>query len=654
MLLKNRYLIWCLATGAVSALALAPNRAQAATDPAEKERELIAVLRSDSPPDQKAITCKRLAVYGTEEAVPALAPLLLDKDLASWARIALEAIPGEAADAALRAAMPKLQGRLLVGTINSIGVRRDGKAVGELSLKLNDNDAEVASAAAVALGRIGGAQAAGALKDSLPGATAEVRPSVAEGCIRCAERFLADGQVAPAVGLYDVVRHAEVPKQKVLEAIRGAILARGAEGIVLLVEQLQSQDKALFGIGLRTARELPGTKATEAVVAEMHRATAERQPLLLLALADRGDEAALPTIFEAAKSGPKKLQMVAVSVLDRMGKMSSVPVLIEVAAEPDPELAQAALVALTRMPGNELDAKLLDQLGKASGKTRRVLIELSARRQIEGAVPMIVKYAQDPSPTIRSAAIQALGAIGGANQVNELVNLLSTAQNAKQRQDIEQALLAISGRLGESSTHYLLPLAHNEDSSVRKVALHAFASAGGSEALTAVKRAVDDKDETVQDEAVRTLATWPNTWPEDEAIAPSLLDLAKNSKKNNYKVLALRGYLQYLQGDKKLKNEDKIAKIQEALPLMSRPEEKQLAIAVVQSVPTAGALELLVNLSGEPSVLEDACSAIVDIATRNIPGVAAADRRKALQTALEKSNNEATKRKATAALAKIG
>ncbi|HYG35983.1 MAG TPA: HEAT repeat domain-containing protein, partial [Clostridia bacterium] len=145
---------------AVVGLVLTFSQAKAAEvreNPAEKQRQLIAVLQSDAAPGQKAITCKQLAIYGTDEAVPALAPLLADERLASWARIALEAIPGPAADEALRQAMDKVQGKLLVGVINSIGVRRDVKAVKGLISKLETADAEVASAAAVALGQIGGA-----------------------------------------------------------------------------------------------------------------------------------------------------------------------------------------------------------------------------------------------------------------------------------------------------------------------------------------------------------------------------------------------------------------------------------------------------------------------------------------------------------------
>src|SRR5581483_8858753 len=257
--------------------ALGPNAgaAEAPGNAAEMEHKLIAVLKSDASPDEKAITCKKLAVYGNEEAVPVLAPLLLDPHLASWARIALEVIPGESADAALRDAVPKLQGRLLVGTINSIGVRRDLRAVSELASKLKDSDPDVISAAAVALGRIGGTDAATALKEALAAAPVAARGSVAEGCIRCAERFLAERHSAPAIELYDLVRKSDVPKENILEGVRGAILARRDDGIPLLVEQLHSQDRELFRIGLRAARELPGAKATKTVSDEMHHATPE-------------------------------------------------------------------------------------------------------------------------------------------------------------------------------------------------------------------------------------------------------------------------------------------------------------------------------------------------------------------------------------------
>ena len=610
------------------------------------ESKLIAVLTSDAPPQDKAITCKQLAIYGSKNAVPALAALLTDKELASWARIALEAIPDPAADEALRQAMAKVEGRLLVGVINSIGVRRDAKAVDGLVGRLKDADAAVASASAAALGHIGGASAAKALEPLLAGAPPAVRPAIAEGCILCAERFLADGNRDEAVRLYDAVRRADVPKQRILEATRGAILARGAAGVPLLVEQLKSTDLAFFGIGLRTARELPGPEATEALAAEMGRAASDRQALMLMALADRGDAKALPTVLAVVKTGATHVRVAAMDMLARFGNVSCVPVLLEAAVDSDAEVAQKAKGTLIRLPGQDVDADLVTRLAQATGKMRRAVIEVAKQRRIAAALPAMARCVDDADAGVRGAAIEALGILGGDKQVADLARVLPKA-DAKERADIEKALLKISGRGGEACVPPLMPLARSGDAALRVIALHALACAGGPGALAAVQAAISDKEETVQDEAVRTLSTWPSMWPEDAGAAEPLLALAKSSKKMTHQVLALRGYLQYVQGTKKLKDEERLAKVNAVLPLVTRVEEKRLAISALGTIETAGALEMLATLAAEPATAEEACLAIVNLAgSKNLKGASKPLLRKALQTAVDKSKNAGTKKKA--------
>ena len=177
----------------ISLAAVALQAANAPSATPDKEAALIETLRSAPRPD-KAIACKQLAIYGSKQAVPELAPLLADPQLASWARIALEAIPDPSAGEALLTATNSLKGELLVGAINSIGVRRDAAAVDALVGHLKDQDADVAAAAAVALGHIGTPPAAFALRRSLAGSTGKLQSAVAEGCILCAERLMAEGQ----------------------------------------------------------------------------------------------------------------------------------------------------------------------------------------------------------------------------------------------------------------------------------------------------------------------------------------------------------------------------------------------------------------------------------------------------------------------------
>jgi len=644
MIIKKRYFSWCAILIIVIASAGTVAQDQPAAD--VKQNDLIAVLQSDAPKSEKAITCKRLAIYGTEQCVPVLAPLLADKELASWARIALEAIPGPVADAALRNVVGKLEGRLLVGAINSIGVRRDVQAVDTLVQKLDDANTDVASAAAVALGHIGGEQAAKALTQSLADAPAGVRSAAAEGCILCAEQFLAHNRTAEAVTLYDTVRQADVPDQRHIEAIRGAILARRSAGVPLLIEQLRSEDRKKLGIGLRTARELPGRDVTEALAVELAHLSPDRRPMLLLALADRNDSAVLPTVHKAAQSGPKDLRITAINILIRLGNISCVPVLLDAAIEDDAELEQAAMETLVRLPGKDVDSSLLDRLPQAKGKLQQVLIELAGQRQISEALPAVVSSLDNIDTGIRGASVQTIGIIGQDKQTANLVKLLQKTDSSSERSGIRKALLAISGRCGVRCIPHLLPLTQSRDNELHMIGLHALAIVGGPEALEAVKSSIDNAEPPIQDEAVRILSTWPNNWPEDSEAGQALLILATSAQKMSHQVLGLRGYLQYIRGNKKLSNEQKVDRVKDVWPYIKQPEEKRQAIAVLGEAPSASALELLTTLAEDQAVAEEVYSAMVGIAGQDIRGVSKDHRRGVLQMVAEKSTNSGTRQRA--------
>ncbi len=610
-----------------------------------QEQKLIDVLKSDAPKAEKAITCKKLAIYGSADAVPALAPLLEDWELTSWARIALEAIPGEAADAALRNALDKVDGRILVGVINSIGNRRDAKAIDGLAAKLKSDNVAVVTAAAVALGHIGGDAAAKPLVESLP-----TNPAVAEGCILCAEGYLENGQSAKAMKLYDAVRQAKVPAQRGLEALRGAILSRGSTGVPLLVEQLESSETEKVSIGLRTARELSGRDVTEALAVELEKLSPTMRPMLLLALADRQDASVLPVVVKAAKSGSLDVRVTAVKVLMRLGNASCVPTLLEAAVNINDELSDAAKEALIRLPGDEVDNAILAELNQAQGKECLVLVEVAGQRQLHAALPAVVKNLKSNDPQICSAAVDAVGLIGQADQAADLVALLKKTGDTKERQAVEKSLLSISGRCGTACVGYLIPLTKTDDDQLHMIGLHALAIVGGSDALATVKSAIADGTETVQNEAVRVLSTWPNNWPDDDAAGEALLSLAKTSDKMSHQVLGLRGYLQYVRGRSGLGSDEKLARVKAVLDLAKRPEERRLAVAVIGTAPSATSLELLTTLAQDTAVAEEVYAAMVDVTQNDAPGLTKEQRRDTLKMVAAKSNNRRTKRRASDAL----
>ena len=300
--------------------------------------------------------------------MPAIAPYLSDEELSSWARIALEAIPDPACDEALRKAEAGLKGRLLIGVINSIGVRRDAQAVDALVARLGDPDADVATAAAAALGRIRGDAAAKALEQALATAAPAVRGEVADAVVRCAEKNLAEGKNDEAIRLYDLVSKADVPQNRVLEGVRGAIVARGKAGLPLLVELLKSTDKKRFALGLKMTREISAPELTDALLAELGQAAPARQPLLLMALADRADPKARDALLQAAKSGAGDVRIASIRGLKKVGDSSCGPVLLDAALDDNADISEAAAEILADLPGKEIDDLLVARLQSAVGQ----------------------------------------------------------------------------------------------------------------------------------------------------------------------------------------------------------------------------------------------------------------------------------------------
>jgi len=176
------------------------------------EGELLAILKSpDSTVFQKNVACRRLAVIGTRQAVPVLAAMLTDEKLAHYARYALRPIPDPAVDDALRAAIPKLKGKLLAGVLDTIGHRGDTKAVEPVAKLLGSADPAVSEAAAATLGQISGPAAAKALLDALPKSKEPMRTAIADACLVCAEGLIAQGDRKQATSIYDTLSRPEMP-----------------------------------------------------------------------------------------------------------------------------------------------------------------------------------------------------------------------------------------------------------------------------------------------------------------------------------------------------------------------------------------------------------------------------------------------------------
>jgi len=607
--------------------------------PPQSESRLLEVLRSDAAEGEKAITCKRLAVVGSAASVGELAKLLANDRLASWARIALEVIPGPEADAALREAAVKLSGRQAVGAINSIGVRGDVAAVPMLAERITASDAEVAAAAAAALGRIGTPEAAAALTASLAaalsgGLPASLQDDLAEACVVCAERRHAAGQAAEAIALYDTVRTARVSEMRRAEATRGAILARGRDGIPLLVETLRSPAPRLARMGLFTARELGRGERPDAAVAEAVdlalieevRAGAgdgaatdgvavERAVLVADVLADRAAGGARPavqaTLVTAAASGPKPLRLAAIDALGRAGDAAALGPLLALAADPDQGYAVAARGAIATLPAGSVDEALRGRLATANPRELPLVVGVVGDRRIPAVTELVglVKHADE---TVRSTAVEALGQVVDLENLGVLVAEAVASRSEAAAAAARKALVTASIRMPDrdACVDKLVAGLASAPEEAKIALLDTIGEVGGARALAVMRRAAGSGEERMDDAATRLLGKWMTA-----DAAPVLLELARPDSPSKFRTRALRGYLRIArQFDMPLP--ERATMCRAALAVAQDEVDRTAILEILKRYPAPATLEVAEEAKAVPGLAEEAGKAVEEIRAR--------------------------------------
>ena len=602
----TRYTLLALLV-AVPAATLPSSRAYAApptyaTDQysGETEAELLRTLASAARKADKAIACKKLAFVGTAKSVSVLAELLRDPDLTSWSRIALEAIPDPTADAALIYAIEDLEGRPLIGVIQSVAARRTANAVGPLIGLLKSSDTAVATASAISLGTIGGDEATTALSATINSSrNAELRSAAAEGLVVCAERRMKQGDRARAIQLYDQVRASQVPQPRITEATRGAILARGIDGIDLLHEQLASDDRSRMHIAVTVARQIEDEHATAKLIELLGKVDAPRQSLLLTAIADRNDASAIPALLDATDSPHSNVQIAALTGLARIGDVGALTTLLEAAADDREEVAAAAIGALTLLRDDRVNSSLVENLSAADTATKRVLLDVIAARRID-AIEAVRAELGNANRDVRESAYRAVGEI---ITLEELSTLIAPAVDSG-NPDAALALSALSAACvrmpDREATAELLGKSFEEAPLTAKLELlEVLTSMGGKKGLETVGQLAASGEAQLQDAATRLLGTWMTV-----DAAPVLMKLAKDPS-HRYRIRALRGHLritrQFLMRDRA-----RLAMATEALEVATRDQEKRLVLDVIGRYPSVSMLRLAAKVAEDPDLKEEA------------------------------------------------
>ena len=571
---------------------------------ADLEKRLLAVLGGDATRAAKQFCCRGLAMIGTVKALPILEPLLADKDLSHMARYALERIPGEAVAKALRDTAGQLTGPLQIGMINSLGARRDAGSTAMLTGLLKDSDADVATAAAAALGRIGAKDAAGPLLAYVASAPRQAQGAAYDAALELATT-LAKTDKSAAAAIFDKLYAADRPLRVRCAALKGLAAVRPAEAAPEILKALASDSSVFRGLAITLIKDIPGAAATAQFASHLPKLPAAGQVAMLEALAARGDPAARQAVLAAAGSADAGVATAAIAALGAVGSAQDVA-LLAAAATAGGEKGAAARAGLERLKGKDVNSAIIAELGKAAPAGKVQLIGALAGRSAAEAAGAIEKLAASDNAEVSLAAIAAVGTLGSEKQVPTLVKLLKAAKEAPTREAIDKALSAICTRVKAKAVNDLVAGLGGAGAEAQAILYGALARAGGDKALTTIVTAA----KAANDGAVRALAGWsaPN------AIAP-LLSIASTSANKVHKVLSLQAVTK-LARLKEVSDADALAALAKVLGLAERSEEKTQALAALGERPTIESFKMVAPCVAEKPLAEAAGAAAVKIAPK--------------------------------------
>jgi HEAT repeat protein len=601
----------------------------------------LAVLKSDAPLEQKAAAFRDLVRVGDKDCVPVLAGMLGDEKLAHRARCALEPIPDQSVDEALRAALDKVNGRLLSGVISSIGVRRDSAAVESLGKYLGNTDADVVRTTAISLGRIGTAAAGKTLLGALKHAQGDHVARICDGLLSCGANLAAEGHQAEAKDLYNSMLAQDLPVRIRAAALRGAVLCDPSNRGKLLTSMFHDKELCVFAMALRVAVELKDKQITDVLVSEVARLQADRIVPVVRVLGQRRDKAALPTLLEMAKQGDGAVRVEAIQAVAEIGDPSAVPVLVQMMKEKDDKISRSAAAALAGLPGADVDSAIVAILEKPDPALGIRMLEMAGQRRITQALPALLKSMSEADLAVRTAAIRSYGEVAGLSGMPWLVDMLVKSTDDREIGTYEAVigpLCAIASDKDACTTTLTGALAKARPP-VKVALLRTLQAVGGAGGLKAVRGAVDDADKGVHAAAIRVLSDWKSA-----EAAPVLLELAKNSGEQVDRILALRGYLGMAM-QQGVSAPDKLAICREAAPLIQRDEEKRILLGALTGMVNPEALGLLVSYLDDPAVKREAVATVMSIAEKRPKKQHTAVAKAALEKVIQAAADDAAVRK---------
>lgn len=556
---------------------------------------------SETSQAAKAWILRQLENVGRAESVPALTKLVGSPihHLRELARRALEQNPSDEAGAALRRLAEEEQDRSLKRAfVHSLGERGDAEAAPMIGSLLKTKDDGLRKTAILALGKIASDEAVPVLETAYK--AGKDQELIADALLESSRR-LTEKHPDKARKILEGLYQYDEPARIRAAALGGLLAVNREEAEDLILLALQSEEALVRQRAITAIGDFKGGVLPNVLAVKLPELSDREQTLALAVLGDSGDLTAASQLADTLGSedlSPERERAV-ISVLGQLGGIDAAQRLLDLAGRTGDEgVREAARDALSRMPGEGVDAALVAGTQRGDLVCRTEAVRALARRGSRDAMPILYAHVEQGPRMIREASLDALGQLATSEDIPRLVKYLGDADETAMKA-VMQACRRAQGS-GEVVDAVLAAM-KGLDVSGKQRLLPCLGVLGGEKALGKVRNLVND--EALGKAAMKTLMGWSGP----EAV-PVFLELAgEENIGDSDRTLTLRALSRLLENPENgIDREDRLKHSLEGIRLAKRPEDKRLFFPVLGKLRTPGALEALVAMLEDKEVAEEA------------------------------------------------
>jgi HEAT repeat protein len=385
------------------------------------------------------------------------------------------------------------------------------------------------------------------------------------------------------------------------------------DAIGVVLEILKGSDEEMQAVAISMVKDMAGTEVTEALAKELPNLSARSQVMLLSALSDRGDAAALPAVNAAAKAEDPSVRVAALRALGQLGGASSVELLAQAAATTTGEERKAARDSLYRLRGADVDQTILAAVPKAEPKMKVELIAALGERNVREGVNVLLGTAKGSDRKVRIQSLRVLKVVAGPADMPALVDLLINAQSSSDRNEAQKTVAAVAHKIEDENRQaeaVLAVLPKVKPIAGRCSLLGVLGKIGDNTALPVLIAALKDENTEVQTAAIRALSEWPNPKPIND-----LLKVAEGSENQVHRILALRGFVRLLGLENERSADELLEMYKKAMSLAPNVGEKRRVLSGLGNVKSSAALQIVAGYLEDETLSREASSAAVKIAS---------------------------------------